>query len=130
MKRREKSRTKKVTIYLTPEEHARLLENFHSSTHRKFAVYMRDLVHRQPVVVRYRNQSLDELLVILNKIKNELEVAGRNFNQAVQKLNSLSNQGQLKDTLEYFAAEQFALREKSAEIKNLLVKIHQQWSQK
>jgi hypothetical protein len=62
MRRKEKKRTRKVTLCLTPEEYAGLLEKFHSTTHRQFNVYLRNMVHRQSSVVRYRNQSLDEFL--------------------------------------------------------------------
>jgi hypothetical protein len=130
MKRRERIRTKKLTLYLSAEEHAALLEKFRSSTHREFAVYVRDRLQRQPIVAEYRNRSLDDFLPIANRIKNALESLDRNFNLAMQKFSTVSDQGEFKDTLEYFAAEQFAFREKSAEIKNLLSKIYQQWSQK
>jgi hypothetical protein len=126
MKQKAKTRTRMVTLYLTPEEYAGLQVKFHSTTHRYFNVYLRDLIYRQPIVVKYRNESLDDFLPIANKIKNELETVGKTFNRTLDKLNSLPRQGQLNDILEFFGAEVFDLRIKSREIKDLLVKIYQQ----
>jgi hypothetical protein len=130
MSRKAKTRTRRIFLSLTPEEYAGLLEKFRSTTHRCFSVYLRDLLNRQSVVVRYRNQSLDEFLPIAIKIKNELETVGKTFNLMLDKLNSLPHQGQLNDILEYFGAEVFHLNIKSREIKDLLFKIYQQCSQK
>ena len=128
--KRKGLRSRNFTIRLTPEEYADLQEIFHTSTHRVFAGYIRDLIHQRPVTTRYRNQSLDEFIPVALALKNELQTIGRNFNQVVKKLNNLPQTGELKDSLEYFAAEEFAVQQKTEEIKNCLIKIYDLWSQK
>jgi hypothetical protein len=129
MKRKE-LRSRKFTIRVTPEEYADLQEKYRTTTHRIFSDYVRDLIHQRPVTTRYRSQSLDEFIPIALALKNELQTIGRNFNQAVKKLNNLSQKEDLKDSLEYFAAEEFAVQQKTEEIKNCLIKTYDLWSQK
>jgi hypothetical protein len=129
MKRKE-LRSRKLTTRLTPEEYAGLQERFHTTTHRVFSDYIRDLILQRPITTRYRNQSLDEFIPVALALKNELQAIGRNFNQAVRRINNLPQAGDLKDSLEYFAAEQFAVQQKTEEIKNCLIKIYDLWSQK
>src|ERR1700734_2519786 len=129
MKKKE-LRSRNFTIRLTPEEYAGLQERFHGTTHRVFSDYIRDLIHQRPVTTRYRNQSLDEFIPVALALKNELQAIGRNFNQALKRINSLPHAGDLKDNLEYFAAEEFAVQQKVEEIKNCLIKIYELWLQK
>ncbi|HEV3413391.1 MAG TPA: plasmid mobilization relaxosome protein MobC [Puia sp.] len=129
MKRKE-LRSRNLIVRLTPEEYADLQEKFHATTHRVFSDYIRDLIHERPVTTRYRNQSLDEFIPVALALKNELQTIGRNFNQAVRRLNNLTQAGELKDSLEYFAAEEFTVQEKVEEIKNCLIKIYDLWSRK
>ncbi len=129
MKRKE-LRSRRIIVRITPEEFAGLQEKFRTSTHRVFSGYIRDLIHQRPVTTRYRNQSLDEFIPVALTLKNELQTIGRNFNQAVRRINNLPQAGDLKDSLEYFAAEQFAVQQKTEEIKNCLIKIYDLWSQK
>jgi hypothetical protein len=129
MKRKE-LRSRRIIVRLTPEEYAGLQEKFRTTTHRVFSGYIRDLIHQRPVTIRYRNQSLDEFIPVALALKNELQTISRNFNQAVKKLNSFQQAGDLKDSFEYFAAEEFALQQKTEEIKNCLIKIYELWLQK
>ncbi len=129
MKRKE-LRSRNFTIRLTPEEYADLQQKFHTSTHRVFSGYLRDLLHQRPVTIRHRNQSLDEFIPVALALKNELQAIGRNFNQAIRRFGNQPQKEDLKQSLEYFAAEEFAVQQKIEEIKNCLVKIYEVWSQK
>lgn len=124
--KQEELRTKNLTIRVSPEEYAGLQEEFRATTHRVFSDYIRDLIHQKPTTTWYRNKSLDEFLPTALALKNELQAIGRNVNQAVKKLNSQPPPAELKDIVDYFAAEEFSLRQKTEEIKNLLVKIYEQ----
>src|ERR1700733_11260163 len=127
MKRKE-LRSRRIIVRITPDEYAGLQEKFKTTTHRVFSDYIRDLIHQRPVTTRYRSQSLDEFIPVALALKNELQTIGRNFNQAVRRLNNLAPGGDPKDSLEYFAAEEFALQQKTEEINNCLIKIHERWS--
>jgi MobC-like protein len=131
MKRKEHSvRSRKFTIRLTPEEFERLQEKARSTTSWDLSEYIRDHLADEPVTVRYRSQSLDEFLPIAIGLKNELNAAGKNFNQAVKKLQSLKDSGDLKMFLQFFEATQFTLNQKIEEIKSILIKSYDLWSQK
>jgi hypothetical protein len=129
MKEKTDGRDRRVTVYFTSEEYARLYEKFESTTHRNFSGYLRDLIHRKPVTVRYRNQSIDEFLPVAIGIKNELGTINSNLTRIINQLTSCQQAGQLKDILEYFAAEQFSLREKMEDIRQTLIKIYERWLQ-
>jgi len=125
MKQKE-LRSKNLTIRVSPEEYAGLQEKFRTTTHRVFSDYIRDLLHQNPVTTRYRNKSLDDFLPTALALKNELQAIGKNINQAVKKLNSQPLAEELKDIVDYFAAEEFSLRQKTEEIKSFLVKLYEQ----
>jgi hypothetical protein len=129
MKRKE-PRSRHLIVRLSPEEYVALQERFDGTTYRVFSDYIRDLIQQKPISVKQRNQSLDDFLPIAVELKNELQAIGKNINQAVRKLNSLPGRGDLKESLEYFGAEELALRQKTEEIKYHLVKIYELWSQK
>jgi hypothetical protein len=118
-------RNRKFTIRLSPEEYERLEKDFQSTTCRKLSEYVRDLVLKKPVTVFTRNQSLDEFLTFAVALKNELNACGKNFNQAVRKLQQLHDAGALKESLEFYQAEQFSLLQKTEEIRSILIKIYQ-----
>jgi len=129
MKEKADVRTRKVSVRLTSGEYASLYEKFKTTTHRNLVAYLRDLIHRKPVTVKYRNQSIDDFLPVAIGIKNELRTIDSHFTRIIDQLNSLAPAGRLKDILEYFAAEQVSLLEKMEDIRHTLIKIHEQWSQ-
>ena len=104
MKQQENERrTQRVEVYLTRSELATLNELFKTSTHRVFAIFLRALILRKPLIKKVRDQSLDDILITLIGIKNELEIACRSFT----------------------AAE---LTRQAAEIKNLLIQLYEKCS--
>jgi hypothetical protein len=128
--KRKKLKTRNLVIRVSPEEYAGLQEKFKGTTHRVFSDYIRDLLHQKPVTVWQRNKSLDEFLITALALKNELLSIGKNFNQAVKKLNSLSPSPELEEIINYFADEEFSVRQKIDEIKKFLIKMYELWSQK
>jgi hypothetical protein len=124
------SMSKELKVRISPEQLARLQEQFGSTTCHTFSEYIRDLLNRKPVSVLYRNQSLDEFLLMALALRGELLSIGRNFNRATLQLNKASTPAEWKDAIDFLAAEEFALREKMEEIKNLLAKTYDLWLQK
>src|SRR5580692_1575718 len=105
--KRKKLKTRNLVIRVSPEEYAGLQEKFKGTTHRVFSDYIRDLLHQKPVTVWQRNKSLDEFLITALALKNELLSIGKNFNQAVKKLNSLTQLNEQQQAIDFFAAEEF-----------------------
>ncbi|MDP4151768.1 MAG: plasmid mobilization relaxosome protein MobC, partial [Bacteroidota bacterium] len=99
-------------------------------TCRSMSEWCRDLIFQKPVTVYYRNESLDEFLTLAIAIKNELQAAGRNLNQAVKKLHSVGQTTDIKPSIEWLEAETFSLNQKAEEIRRSLIQIQTKWSQK
>jgi hypothetical protein len=131
MKRKNVStRSRKVTIRMTPEEFEKLKQASRTTICWDFSEYIRDRLSGEPITVRYRSQSLDEFLPVAIVLKNELNAVGKNFNQAVKKLQSLTDSADLKSALQFFEATEFTLQQKIEEIRLMLIKSYELWSQK
>lgn len=90
MKEKEKNTYSRiVTIRFKPQEYNQLQKKFKSSTCQKLSEYIRKTVLAKPLVFTYRNQSADEFLSEMVKLKNELNSIGNNFNQSVKRLHTL-----------------------------------------
>lgn len=130
MKKNQSRLSKNLQVWVSQDQWDKLHQQFKSTTYHGFGEYIRDLLNRKPVTIRYRNQSLDEFLPVALALKNELQSISRNFSRAIQQLNSVPNQAEWKDAIDFLAAEEFSVREKVNEIKNLLGKIYDLWLQK
>lgn len=76
-----------LSIRLTPAELQEVYKQLKSTTCRSLTEYVRKVVTRKPVIVKFRNQSADELLLIMIDIKNSLEkIAEQSDEQVKQKL--------------------------------------------
>lgn len=83
-------RTKKVTVRFTPAEYQKLERKFHNTTSNAVSHYIRNALLDKPVVIKYRNTSLDNFMEEVIQLKQELNAIGNNYNQAVKKLHVLS----------------------------------------
>ncbi len=54
------------------DEYTRLLRHFDQSTCQNLAVYIRSVALRKPIQIRYRNESLDEILEELADLRMKL----------------------------------------------------------
>ena len=81
------------------------------------------------MTVNHRNASLDELMTELIRLRNELTAAGNNFNQAVKKLNSLSQISQFRDWLIAYDSDKKKLLDQIEEIKNHIAETSKKWLQ-
>ena len=129
MKEENNNRTKWLHLRLSPEEYAQVQRRFKRTTSRKLSEYARKVLLSKPVTVNHRNQSLDELITELIKLRNELTVAGNNFNQAVKKLNSLSQIPQFRDWLIAYDSDKKKLLDQIEEIKNHIAETSKKWLQ-
>ncbi|MDQ1166395.1 plasmid mobilization relaxosome protein MobC [Flavobacterium sp. SORGH_AS_0622] len=89
MEDKNSSRNRWLHIRLTKEEFDFIDKNFKASACRKRSDFVRRNLLRKPIVMRYRNESLDKLLQELIQLKIQLNYMGNNFNQSVKKLHTL-----------------------------------------
>ncbi|WP_431244486.1 plasmid mobilization protein [Flavobacterium sp. P21] len=76
-------------IRLNKEEFDQIDKNFKASACRKRSDFVRRNLLRKPIVIKYRNESLDMLLQELIESRAQLNLMGNNFNQSVKKLHTL-----------------------------------------
>jgi hypothetical protein len=119
-----------ISIRVKPEEYSKIYALFQETTCRKLSEYVRRVLLKKPVVVNYRNQTAEESLDIMNRLKNELNAIGNNYNQAVKKLHSLKAVPELKIWIILNEATRQNLVQKIEEVRLLMNKIYELWSQK
>lgn len=129
MKEENNNRTKWLHLRLSQDEYAKVHRQFTRTTARKLSEYARKVLLSKPVTVNYRNASLDELMAELIKLRNELTAAGNNFNQAVKKLNSLSQISQFRDWLIAYDSDKQKLLDQIEKIKTHIAETSKKWLQ-
>jgi len=113
------------------DEELKKIQAFSSSTTCKGAShYARNILLQNPVIVKYRNESANDILSALLRLKNELNAIGNNFNQAVHRLHTLDRIPEIKVWLIQNETLRQSFMKKVEEIRMEMIKIHEQWSQK
>jgi hypothetical protein len=85
MSEQNNTRTKWLHLRLKPEEYEKLHTDFSKTTCRKLSDYSRKILLGKPITSTCRNQSLDDFMTEMMRLRSELNCIGNNFNQAVKK---------------------------------------------
>ena len=123
-------RNKWLHIRLNETEYKVISSNWQKTTSKELSGYARKVLLKKPVTVNHRNQSADEILAELIRLKNELHAIGNNFNQAVHKLHTLDSIPQIKIWLLANENIKNSFLKKTEEIKIRMNQIYEKWSQK
>lgn len=123
------SRYKWLHIRLKEDEHARIKNKFSKSTCRKLSEYARRVLLDKVITINQRNQSLDDFMTEMIKLRNELNKIGNNFNQSVKKLHALEQIFEFKTWLIANETDRKILLEKVDEIKLKISQISDKWLQ-
>jgi hypothetical protein len=129
MMKEQNNRTKWLHLRLTPDEYQKIVEAFSKSTCRKVSDYARKNLLQKPIVNTYRNQSLDDFMTEMIRLRGELNAIGNNFNQAVKKLHTLQQIAEFKHWLLSYELEKKILFNKVEEIKKHIQKFAESWLQ-
>src|SRR4051812_23909498 len=121
--------SKWLHIRLKEEDYNKINNKFSKSTCRKLSEYARCVLLDKVVTVNQRNQSLDDFMTEMMRLRNELNAIGNNFNQAVKKLHSLNQLTEFKTWLIVNENIQKTLVEKVEEIKSKINQISDKWLQ-
>ena len=116
-------------VRLSPDEYKKIGDYFKKTTCRKLSDYARKMLLRKPVTGTVRNQSLDDLMTELMKLRGELNGIGSNFNQAVKKLHTLHQISEFKSWLLLYEMDEKRLLNKVDDIKNHIQKLAEKWLQ-
>lgn len=84
-------RTKRITVRFSESEYNTLYEGYKRTTCRQISDYIRKGLLGKPLTVRYRNQSMDEHMQLLIRLRNDFNAVAKNFNQVVKKINSVKD---------------------------------------
>lgn len=122
-------RTRWLTLRLSQSEYDQLQAQLNQTTCRKMSQLARRKLLGKPVTVLYRNQSLDEFMAELTRLRRELGSMGNNFNQAVKKLHTLQRLPEFQGWLLVWETERQALLQKVEEIKHRINQFADLWLQ-
>jgi hypothetical protein len=128
MKEKNTTRTKWIHLRLTPDEMKILKIGFEKSLCPKLSDYARKNMLGKPVVLKYRNTSVDELVLEISRLRTELNAIGNNHNQAVKKLHSLGQISEFKNWILSSQQDRDKLFEAIENIKNCMLKLVDKWS--
>jgi predicted metalloprotease with PDZ domain len=121
--------SKWLHIRLKEEDYNRINNKFSKSTCRKLSEYARRVLLDKVLTVNQRNQSLDDFMTEMIRLRNELNAIGNNFNHAVKKLHTLNRLTEFKTWLILNENNQKILLEKVEEIKLKINQISDKWLQ-
>lgn len=125
----QNNRTKWLHLRLTPDEYQKIMKEFNKSTCRKISDYARKNLLQKPIIGTYRNQSLDDFMAEMIRLRGELNAIGNNFNQAVKKLHTLQKITDFKHWLISYELEKKIFFNKVDEIKKHIQKFAESWLQ-
>jgi MobC-like protein len=123
------NRTKVMQIRLSVEEFDTINKRFSKTTCRKISEYGRKILLGKVVTVYSRNQSLDEFMGEMIKLRKELNYIGHNLNQAVRKLHTLEACTQFRTWILFQESRQKQLLDLVGAIQEKISKIADQWLQ-
>lgn len=129
MEKENKNRTRWLHLRLTIAEYEILQKQFSKSTCRKLSEYARKNLLQKPVVLKYRNESLDEVMGELILTRKHLNAVGNNFNQAVKKLHTLTQIPEFKHWITVYELEEKVVYNAIDSIKKNIENLSQKWLQ-
>jgi hypothetical protein len=125
----KKNRVRIIGLRLTPEEFDKLEGWRRQSTTPEISEFIRRALFGKPITMNQRNQSLDDFMAEMMRLRTELNAVGNNFNQAVKKLHQLENTGGVGAWTERYDRDQMELLEKMGSIKEKMNQISDEWLQ-
>lgn len=129
MEKENSNRTRIVGLRFTPAEYAKIESKWKATTCRKLSEYIRKYLFNKTITTNYRNESLDEFMGEIIRLRNELKAIGNNLNQAVKKLHTLNQIPEFRTWIISHELEQKILLGKIEEIKKYTQKISEKWLQ-
>ena len=129
MKEQNKNRTRWLHLRLAVDEYELIQKRYRKSTCPKLSDYARKNLLQKPIVMKYRNGSLDELMPELILLRKDLNGIGNNFNQAVKKLHTLVQISEFKHWITVFELEKKVLFNSIDQIKKHIGNLSEKWLQ-
>ena len=125
----ETNKSKWLHLRLSNDEHAQIHKAFSKTTCQKLSDYARKILLGKPMVSKYRNQSLDDFMAEMIRLRQELNAVGNNFNQAVKKLHTADYASQVQQWAIAYELTKRSVQKSIENIENTISKIADQWLQ-
>lgn len=125
MKETKEIRAKWVTVRLNEMERNRLEKLYKKTTCNSLGEYIRSVLLKEPVIVRFRNQSADDFLEEFLLLRKEINAIGNNFNQLVHKLYTLDSIPEIRTWAIMNESSKKSFMNKVAEIGEKMSKIYE-----
>ncbi|MBN8876777.1 MAG: plasmid mobilization relaxosome protein MobC [Sphingobacteriales bacterium] len=129
MAKKRSNRSRFVGLRFTQEEFDKIEERIKTTTTPRISEYIRRVLLNKPLTVGLRNKSLDDFMAEMILLRTELNHIGNNFNQAVKKLNTLSELPEFRKWLIAYEADRQILLNKIGTIKEKINQISDEWLQ-
>lgn len=129
MNQEKSNLTRKVTVRFKPEEYSKVNVSFKGTTKKKLSEYIRFVLLEKPVTVYTRDQSVDDLMTELVRLRNELSAIGSNFNQLVKRLHTAGQFQEIKALALRCENDQEKFTEKVKEINLKIAEMSDKWLQ-
>lgn len=127
MKEKNTNRTRWLHLRLTSDEMKLLKNRFEKSLCPKLSDYARKNLLQKPIVLKYRNRSVDDLILEISRLRTELNAVGNNYNQTVKKLHSLREIYEVKSWILSSQEDHNRLLEYIETIKIAMIKLIEKW---
>ena len=125
----KQNHSKWLHVRLKETEYDKINLKFSKSTCRKLSEYARRVLLEKQITINQRNQSLDDFMAEMIRLRNELNAIGNNLNQSVKKLYTLSQIHEFRNWIISNENSTKILFEKVDEIKNKINQISDKWLQ-
>jgi hypothetical protein len=129
MKKENTNRNKWIHLRLTTEEMNLLQGRFEKSLCPKLSDFARKNLLGKPVVLKYRNQSVDDFIIEMGRLRSDLNSVGNNYNQAVKKLHTLNQIPEFKAWILSTQDEKKRVFESIEKIQICVFKLAEKWLQ-
>ncbi len=129
MKQQQFKRTRWLTIRMSETEYQQVGALAKQTTCNSISEYARKVVLGKPVILRYRNQSLDDFLADMVQLKQDLASISSYFTQAVQRLHSLNKISEIQEWILHNEQDKTQLFRQIETISNKINETYKLWSQ-
>lgn len=130
MENQDENRSKTLLTRLKPAEYKCIYSSFKKTRFNKLSEYCRSVLLSKPVVVTYRDKSMDEMLEELALLRKELNAIGNNLNQAVRQINSAHGNADNRLWLNLLSIIGSKVDPAIGQIKERMQNFSELWSQK
>jgi hypothetical protein len=125
--KKNRKRAPRISFGVSGEEYQLLKEKAIKSTTPLLSAYIRKIIFQGKITVFTRNQSLDEFMGEMIRLRNELLVVNKNYGQLINKLQDFEHYADIKNSLEAISADQQLVKSKIEEIKFHIAQFATSW---